>query len=463
MSLLFRLLLLTSCLLLAPTALAEPAPLRLPHPELVGSVAFSPDGKTLATGCHDDILRVWDVATGKERWRVRSPQRNASVVDISPDGKLVASVSMVSDRISLWDAATGKEVRAIDAGSRGVHHIAFSPDGRLLASAGGDWALAVWDVRTGNRLRHLTGHGGQVLRVVFSPDGKTLVSASQDRTARLWDIATGKELHCLAGHRGWIYAVAFSPDGNSVASADTRTLYFWNARTGRLIGKVDAPEKILYFYALSFSPDSRTLASVNHSNAVCLWEVATGEVIGFLPGHTKTVCAADFSRNGLLASGASDNTAVVQDWRQRARLAPTPRARGRSADGERLWRDLAGPDATRAYRTIARLASEGDEAVSFLKKRLRPVTEKDAAAVRRLVADLEHARFVVREKATKEIRKLGTLARPVLEAVLEGKPSLEARRRIEGLLGDMEDLRWPPEVLQQVRSVQALEMIGTRA
>src|SRR5262249_2369416 len=185
MSLLFRLLLLTSCLLLAPTALAEPAPLRLPHPELVGSVAFSPDGKTLATGCHDDILRVWDVATGKERWRVRSPQRNASVVDISPDAKLVPSVSMVSDRISLWDAATGKEVRAIDAGSRGVHHIAFSPDGRLLASAGGDWALAVWDVRTGNRLRHLTGHGGQVLRVVFSPDGQTLVSASQDRTARL--------------------------------------------------------------------------------------------------------------------------------------------------------------------------------------------------------------------------------------------------------------------------------------
>jgi WD40 repeat protein len=201
----------------------------------VNSVAFSPDGKRLASasdGTWDRTkkayvggeVKVWDAQTGQELLSLKGHTGAVGSVAFSPDGKRLAGGSTV------WDAQTGQELLTIQGASGSV---AFSPDGKRLAGAAGR-EVKVWEAQTGQELLSLQGHTSQT-SVAFSPDGKRLASACRDNTVKVWDAQTGQELLSLTRFKESIYtgsSVAFSPDGKRLASikpSPTSAVTIWDA------------------------------------------------------------------------------------------------------------------------------------------------------------------------------------------------------------------------------------------
>ena len=199
------------------------------HSGVVLSVAYSPDGRYLASGSQDKTIKIWEVATGKVRTLTGHYMTFWSVA-YSPDGRYLASGS--SDKtIKIWEVATGKELRTLTGHSMTVWSVAYSPDGRYLASGSWDKTIKVWDVVTGTELRILTGHSSGVFSVVYSPDGRYLASGSYDKTIKIWEVATGRELRTLTGHSSWVKSVVYSPDGRYLASGSAdKTIKIWRVR-----------------------------------------------------------------------------------------------------------------------------------------------------------------------------------------------------------------------------------------
>ncbi len=285
------------------------------HTGAVYSVAFSPDGKTLASGSFDGTVRLWDATTGHQTGNPLTGHTGAvRSVAFSPDGKTLASGG--DGVVRLWDVTTGHQTGNPLTGHTGaVESVAFSPDGKTLASGSFDGTVRLWDVATGHQIGNpLTGHADAVLSVAFSPDGKTLASGSFDGTVRLWDMATGRQIgNPLTGH-GVVYSVAFSPDGKTLASGSSHSrVRLWDMATGRQIGN-PLTGGTGAVYSVAFSPDGKTLAS-GGDGVVRLWDVTTGHQIGNpLTGHTSSVYSVAFSPDGkTLASGSDDHTVRLWD------------------------------------------------------------------------------------------------------------------------------------------------------
>ena len=276
------------------------------HSDWVQSVAFSPDGKLLASGSSDGTVKLWDAATGSTLQTLDGGSLEVGPVAFSPNGKLLASGSL-DGVVRLWDVAAGSVKRMLK-GWDAVESVAFSPDGKRLALASNDGTVELWDSK-GAAVQRLRGHRYPVRAVAFSPDGKLLASGSSDRTIRLWDAAAGSALQTLKGRMGKVWSVAFSPDGKLLASGSIdRVVRLWDVEAGSmkrtLKGHWDAVESV------AFSPDGKLLASGSLDGTVRLWDAAAGSALQTLNGHSDYVWSVAFSPDGkLLASGSRDGTA----------------------------------------------------------------------------------------------------------------------------------------------------------
>ncbi len=280
-------------------------------------IAFSPDGRTVASGDTQGIVRLWDVGTHRQLGR---PLDNGpagwgvSALAFSPDGRLRASTN--GNVVRMWDVRHRKLIRPLTANTDVFLEIAFSPDGRMLAAGTRSDLILFWDVRTGKLLRPIirAGNGAYFLyAIAFSPDARTLVSAGP-KGIRFWDVRTHRAIGRPLARIGSINTVSFSPDGRTLASGDLNgTVRLWDVRTRTerspaLRGHSKGIE------SLAFSPDGRTLASGSDDRTIRLWDVRTHRELGApLRGDTDLIYDVAFSPKGrLLASASWDET--IRFW-----------------------------------------------------------------------------------------------------------------------------------------------------
>jgi WD40 repeat protein len=442
------------------------------HGRHVVPLAFAPDGQTLASAGSDGRIRVWAVATGRERYAMDGTYSTRLAVDAG--GRFLLSDSFAAARS--WELASGQWLGTWSG------LIAFVPSRSLIAVLDGRGRrLQLIDPATHQVVQRLAGcsphvdyqfRGPSISRVhhrdfspIISPDGR-LVLAGFDRgeptpescPIALWDVATGQRLpHTLEGQDFVLRYPAFSPDATLLALTRCNgTQCLWSTAAGQVVRTLGVADDEPSTPPV-FTPDGRLVVTVVRRRVQC-WEVATGGEIARRDAHPDDVRELTMSADGrLLATGSADGTTLVWDLSRLLTEAGAP-----FPEPNTLWQDLASAEAARARRAVESLIGAPAEALALLQKRLPPAPVPDAKRLARCIGELDDDEFARRERAEDEVEQIGGTAVPALQKALLAAPPLEARRRIERLLKKLDPTAVPSaEALRDVRAVQVLEMLAT--
>jgi serine/threonine protein kinase/Tol biopolymer transport system component len=277
--------------------------------DAVNSVAFSPDGTTLAVGGEGRALALWDVRGRRWLQTLNGPMYNVFTTAFSPDGSLLATGGYDGE-VQLWDTTRRTRIATLSSDANSVSTIAFSPDGKTLASASDD-AVRLWSVPRRALTRTLPTGQESVFITAFSPTGRTLATAGT-QALRLWDAATGRRAATVTRLRSVLYSVAFSPDGKSIATAGYNgRVALWDVAGRRRLATVATNDKSAN--AVAFAAKGNLLASAE-GNEVLVWDTATRRRVATITQHTGTVKALSFSPDGrVLATGGEDKTVRLWD------------------------------------------------------------------------------------------------------------------------------------------------------
>jgi WD40 repeat protein/anti-sigma factor RsiW len=303
----------------------------------VQSVAYSPDGKLIASGGTDGgdtVIRIWDAATMREQTVLIGHSRPVSGLAFLPDSRRLLSGSW-DGTLRLWDLTTGKEQKCFGPRIQ-VNCIAVSRDGRRALSGGHGRIVQLWDVETGQEVHSpFKGHTGSITSVAFSPDSRQALSGSFDDTLRLWDVESGKEVRPpLKGHTGHVTGVVFSPDGRYALSgnsyhhqadghrhASDYHLRLWDVENGKEVRRFEGHTNLVW--GVAFSPDGQRALSWSQDATLRVWDGATATELLCCKGHVGPVQAAAFSPDGgRMVSGGSDGTVRVWDGATGKELRP---------------------------------------------------------------------------------------------------------------------------------------------
>jgi WD40 repeat protein len=326
------------------------------HTDMVTCLAYSPDGKTLATGSRDHTVRIWNVFTGQRLRTLLGHTEKVNAVAFSPDGNQLASVGDDQD-IRLWDLVQVAPIAAFSSHKGAVWTVAVSPDGSRAATAGADRVIRVWETASGKEIRAFIGHTAAITAVAWTPDGQSLISSSGDKTIRIWEMSNSQP-HVITGLDAAVLAVALSPDGRRIADAgaDRKVRVFDRATAqqittgavhaaavtavawrndGNLLASVSVDGHLKLWdigadkefaharvhdsggaAAVIFTPDGSRLITCGGDALIKIWKIATPfpkEPLFALAGHSGPVSTLSLSANGRwLASGGADS--IVKVW-----------------------------------------------------------------------------------------------------------------------------------------------------
>ena len=453
------------------TADGAPRPVGGGHTGCVFSGALSPDGGTLATGGSDNAVLLWDARTGRPLGRCDGHTKPVVGLDFSPDAKTLVSVGWQS--IRLWRADSREPIRVL-GGPKGTWRGGrFSPDGSKLVAIGRDGRIVVWDVKDGRELfAHAPEQRGWCHTSAIAPDAGLVaylqqsmvelgssVAPSEGPPLKLFDVALGR---VRAEFRDWTWPLCFSPHADLITRQKARAIELVEISSGlRVLSLSFSKWHDGDVTAVAWCGRSGRIATGGRDGTICLWDPATGRMLHKFDGHWGEVCAMTFSRDGtVLASASTDATALL--WSMAAVPSPAALPKPDAKGMQVCWEELASRQPDKAYRAAAALAAAGDAAVDFLAGRLRPATAADAKRVEALIRDLDSAEYAARERASAELEKLGSAAVDGMRKALKTAESPEVRSRLEALLKSASaSIIQSPAVLRELRSVTALERVGT--
>ncbi|MDJ0772916.1 MAG: NB-ARC domain-containing protein [Mastigocoleus sp. MO_167.B18] len=287
----------------------------LGHRNWVWSLVISPDGKIIASGGEDNLVRLWEVETQSCFQTLPLESEFIWSLKFSLDGNQIA-IATSEGKLLLWDIQT-KKLRIFTGHTGDVHSISFSRDGTYLASASHDRTIKLWDIKSGKCLQTFCGHKSLVYGVEFSPNGQNLASGSQDRTVKLWDTCSGKCQITYVGHEDSVFSVVFTPNGQNLASCSAdRTVRLWDINSGECIKIFQGHDEMIR--SIAISPDGKTLASGSYDQTLRLWRINDGNKLKTIKGHINCIYGLAWhptpshSQDNILASGGTDKT--VKLW-----------------------------------------------------------------------------------------------------------------------------------------------------
>lgn len=282
------------------------------HENITGRLAWNPQGTQLATVGFDQTLRVWDTQTGDCLQVLQGNAPQMTTVAWHPHNRRIACTGG-DNTILIWDSTSGEQLHQLSEHNDMVWYVVFSPDGQTLASSGQDSTLKFWHADTGVCYQTVQGNFGIVWWLTFSPDSQQIAGGCQDGTIRLWDVKTGACLKTGFGHTGPVWTVAYSPDGQTLVSgSEDQTIKLWDVDTGDCLQTFQGHSGAVW--GLDISPYQTQLAAAYPDGALRLWDASTGDCLRTLRGHTSLVWSVAWHPHmARLISASQDNTLRLWD------------------------------------------------------------------------------------------------------------------------------------------------------